>query len=137
MEPSVLRTRTLQKSRDKQGNLLINQYTLLRILGEGGYAVVRLAKFNEKYFVKPTKAVKIIKKEILRRKREFFNSPEGRMIVKNALEDVYKEISIIESLNHPHILKVHEIIDCEDSNKLYLSKIYKVQDFCENGCLLE
>ena len=59
------------------------------------------------------------------------------MVVKNALDDVYRELEIVKYLNHPHILRVHEIIDSEESNKLYLGYFYIVQDYCERGSLLE
>ena len=42
---------TITKSRDKQGNLKINQYTLLKAIGEGGYAIVKHAKCHEKNYV--------------------------------------------------------------------------------------
>ena len=35
---------------------------------------------------------------------------EGTMVVRTALDDVYREIDIIRNLNHPHVLKVHEIL---------------------------
>lgn len=120
MESRCLRTSTIIKSKDKKGKTIINQYTLLKDLGEGGFALVKLAKSGNRSYVIIKKAVKIFKKEVLRRKREFINSSEGRMIVKNALEDVYKEIDIIRILDHPNILKVHEIIDNDESSKLYL-----------------
>ncbi|OMJ89315.1 hypothetical protein SteCoe_8518 [Stentor coeruleus] len=132
MESTCLRTSTLTKSKDKKGNTIINQYTLFKDLGEGGFALVKLAKCENRSYVIIKKAVKIFKKEVLRRKREFINSSEGRMIVKNALEDVYKEIDIIRNLDHPNILKVHEIIDNDESSKLYL-----VLDYCEKGALLD
>ena len=42
---------TITKSRDKQGNLRINQYTIFKSIGEGGYAVVKHAKYNENNYV--------------------------------------------------------------------------------------
>lgn len=123
MESRVQFTTSLSKSKDSQGNTIINQYTLVKNIGQGGYAVVKLAKTPQANYVRYIKAVKIFKKEMLRRKREFVNSPQGTMIVRNALQDVYKEIDIIRGLNHPHIVKVHEIIDNEESEKMYLGKV--------------
>ena len=124
MNPTTRVTDTLTKTKDKHGNSLINQYTLLRSIGEGSFGHVKLAKFCDCYYVNSTKAVKVFKKEALQRRRDYFNSPSGTMAVKTALEDVYKEIEIIRRLNHPHIIKVHEIIDSEESPKLYLSNEY-------------
>lgn len=114
-------TNCIEKSKNKQNQLVINQYTITKTLGEGGYATVKLARTAEKLFVIPNQAVKIFKKAVLRRKREFFNSPDGGMVIKTALDDVYRELETIRSLNHPHILKVYEILDNEEANKIYLS----------------
>ena len=47
-----------------------------------------------------------------------------------ALDDVYKEIEIMKKLNHPNIIKLYEIIDDPNSEKLYL--IMPVADYGES-----
>lgn len=45
------------------------------------------------------------------------------------MDEVYQEISIMKKLNHPNIMKLHEVIDCPLSPKLYL--IMPVADYGE------
>ena len=47
-----------------------------------------------------------------------------------ALDDVYKEIEIMKQMDHPHIVKLFEIIDAPTSDKLYL--IMPVADYGES-----
>ena len=46
-----------------------------------------------------------------------------------ALDEVYKEINIMSRLDHPHLMRVFEVIDCPLSEKLYL--IMPVADYGE------
>lgn len=53
---------------------MINEYCFEKKLGEGAYGKVKLAKkkdTNEKY------AIKILKKSLLKRKREFIKDGDG------------------------------------------------------------
>jgi serine/threonine protein kinase len=47
-----------------------------------------------------------------------------------ALDDVYKEIDIMKKLDHPHIVKLYEIIDDPSLEKLYL--VMPVADYGES-----
>ena len=47
-----------------------------------------------------------------------------------ALDDVYKEIEIMKKLDHPNIIKLYEIIDDPNSEKLYL--VMPVADYGES-----
>ena len=47
-----------------------------------------------------------------------------------ALDDVYKEIEIMKRLDHPNIIKLYEIIDDPNSEKLYL--VMPVADYGES-----
>ena len=60
-----------------QGRSKVNQYVLLRTLGEGSFGKVKLAircDTGEKY------AIKIVKKSILRRRREFTKDSDGSIL---------------------------------------------------------
>ena len=50
------------------------------------------------------------------------------MVQKNALEDVYKEIEIMQKLDSQCVVRLHEVIDDPDSNNLVM-----VIDFCHRG----
>ena len=47
-----------------------------------------------------------------------------------ALDDVYKEMEIMKRLDHPNIIKLYEIIDDPNSEKLYL--VMPVADYGES-----
>ena len=43
------------------------------------------------------------------------------MKVKDALEDVMREIAIMKKLDHPNVIKLYEVIDDPETDKLFLS----------------
>ena len=56
---------------------MINEYCFVKKLGEGSYGKVKLAKkkdTEDKY------AIKILKKSVLKRKREFIKDAEGMFL---------------------------------------------------------
>jgi serine/threonine protein kinase len=80
----------------------------------------------------------------LRRKREYFRKKEGGMAYKDQLQNVLTEIAIMKKLQHPNLIQLHEVIDDDENDKLYLGKIYllslnvyKVMDFAEQGEVLK
>lgn len=112
---------------DKDGNTMVNQYTILRKIGEGSYGKVKLCTHGGHYF-----AVKVINKALLRKKREIHRNNEGKVIIRNALDDIVHEIAIMKKLKHQNIVKLREVIDDEESDKLYMIMVY-----CQKGSLLE
>ena len=46
------------------------------------------------------------------------------MIVSDALEKVVKEITIMKMLNNPNVIRLHEVIDDDEGDKLYMGKFY-------------
>lgn len=54
------------------------------------------------------------------------------MIYKTALDTVKREIAVMKKINHPNLIKLHEVIENPDNDKIYL-----VLDFCEQGQLIE
>lgn len=47
---------------------------------------------------------------------------------KTALDDVLVELEIMKKINHPNCLKLYEIIDDEEEDKLYL-----IIEYCSKG----
>jgi len=128
----VHETREIRRATDRSGRRIVNQYTFLRKLGEGAYGKVKLAECNHRHY-----AIKIINKDRLRRQREFVVNPKGGMGVRNALQDILREIAIMKKLQHENVVRLHEVIDDEEREKLYLGMCYAVLDFCGKGAILD
>jgi [calcium/calmodulin-dependent protein kinase] kinase len=89
-------------------------------------------------------AVKVYIKPYLKKQRSFIRSTSSSVDTSSqkrknrgflqhfttALDDVYKEVEIMKRLDHPHIVKLYEIIDDPNSEKLYL--IMPVADYGES-----
>lgn len=41
---------------------------------------------------------------------------------KDALQNVLREIAIMKKLDHPNVVQLHEVIDDEEGDKLYMGK---------------
>ena len=54
MEPQAVVTKRINKHKDKKGKVTINQYRIMKNLGEGGYATVKLAKARSGFYVTKT-----------------------------------------------------------------------------------
>lgn len=63
------------------------------------------------------------------------------MKIDNGFEQVKREIAILKKCNHPNVLKLYEVIDDPNEEKLYLSIIINIQidffltvlEYAENG----
>jgi len=121
---TVLETATVTKIVRDDGVKMINTFEVVKKLGKGSFGKVKLCRNThdgELY------AIKVMDKNILRRKRQGMT---------NMLENVKKEIAIMKKLNHPHCVRMYEVIDDPDSNKLYLRLEYVSGGQCmpsENG----
>lgn len=113
----IKETANIHKAHTAEGFKTLNDYMLLETLGEGSYGKVRLADKNgQKY------AVKILNKSKLKKKREFYVDENGANRVKDALENVRKEIAIMKKMRHNNIIRLFEVLDNPDSNKIYMGK---------------
>ncbi len=91
----------------------INDYIIKETIGTGTFCKVKLGinKYtNEKV------AIKLLEK--------------SKIIEKNDLERIQREISIIKNLNHPNIVKINEIF--ENENYYFL-----IKDYCSKGELFD
>lgn len=50
---------------------------------------------------------------------------------KNAYTLLEQEIAIMKKVDHPHIVKLHEVIEDSEFNKLYI-----IMDFMQRGSIL-
>eukprot|EP01095_Lingulamoeba_sp_RSL-Kostka_P002280 TRINITY_DN1312_c3_g1_i3.p1 TRINITY_DN1312_c3_g1~~TRINITY_DN1312_c3_g1_i3.p1 ORF type:complete len:558 (-),score=155.78 TRINITY_DN1312_c3_g1_i3:65-1738(-) len=123
-KPKRLRTHTRETSKafltyDLDGNKVINNYIIIKTLGKGSYAKVKLcinSKDNEFY------AIKILDKSKLGRRRLGNPCP---------LQDVVREIAIMKKLDHANIVKLYEVIN--DSNH---DRLYMVMEYIEGGPII-
>lgn len=97
------------KSKKSNGKKIINQYVIEKDLGKGSFATVHLGydqNTNVKY------AIKEMNKALLMKKR----TGQG----KNAYDCVLEELKVLQRLQHPNIIWLHEIIDDPKKDKIFL-----------------
>uniref|UniRef100_A0A8C7ZJU0 non-specific serine/threonine protein kinase n=1 Tax=Oryzias sinensis TaxID=183150 RepID=A0A8C7ZJU0_9TELE len=97
-----------QPSPAQRRPLQVGFYEIIRTLGKGNFAVVKLAKHK---VTKTQVAIKIIDKTRL--------SPSN-------LEKIYREVQIMKLLNHPHIIKLYQVMETKDM-------LYIVTEYAKNG----
>lgn len=88
--------------------LQVGFYEIIKTLGKGNFAVVKLARHK---VTKTQVAIKIIDKTRL-------NSEN--------LEKIYREVQIMKLLNHPHIIKLYQVMETKDM-------LYIVTEYAKNG----
>eukprot|EP00756_Hemistasia_phaeocysticola_P030468 Hpha_TRINITY_DN16291_c2_g2::TRINITY_DN16291_c2_g2_i1::g.14151::m.14151/K07359/CAMKK2; calcium/calmodulin-dependent protein kinase kinase 2 len=114
----VVDTTAMRKGEDDDGNKTINEYAVITELGRGAYGKVKLVTHipTDQWF-----AIKIMNKHVLSRVRKGVSG-------KTAMDDVLREIAIMKALDHPNVVKLHEVINDPSCKKLYL-----IIDYVENG----
>ncbi|XP_071957874.1 serine/threonine-protein kinase SIK2-like [Antedon mediterranea] len=83
-------------------------YDIDKTLGKGNFAVVKLAKHR---ITKSQVAIKIIDKTKLD---------------ESNLKKVYREVHIMKNLNHPHVIKLYQVMETK-------SMLYLVTEYAQNG----
>ena len=82
-------------------------------------------------------AVKIFDTSFLKKQRTFErDSSTRRMKVKTALQNVEREIALMKMIKHPNVLRLHEVIDSEEDNSLFMVSDITIciTYFCEMYC---
>ncbi|XP_075232862.1 uncharacterized protein LOC142331083 isoform X2 [Lycorma delicatula] len=99
---------TLRKTPQQNVTIRVGFYDVLRTIGKGNFAVVKLARHR---ITKSEVAIKIIDKSQL----DAVN-----------LEKVYREVDIMKLLDHPHIIKLFQVMETK-------SMIYIVSEYASQG----
>ncbi|KAI5083733.1 hypothetical protein GOP47_0003476 [Adiantum capillus-veneris] len=109
------------RGEDYSGKKMINNYVREGNIGIGSYSKVVLCRnvADEELY-----AMKIVQKSRLRRIKV---AP-----TETALTDVYKEVSIMKELDHPNIVKLIEVIDDSECDRLYM-----ILEYIEGRCMFE
>lgn len=98
---------------------MINQYKIIKTLGKGAFGLVLLCLSND---TKDYYAIKKMNKALLKKKP----ISKGR----NAYDCVIGEMQVMQRLEHPNIIWLHEIIDDPKKDSLFL-----VTEYHSNGSL--
>uniref|UniRef100_A0A8D0A5H5 non-specific serine/threonine protein kinase n=1 Tax=Sander lucioperca TaxID=283035 RepID=A0A8D0A5H5_SANLU len=99
---------SVQSSPAQGRPLQVGFYEIICTLGKGNFAVVKLARHK---VTKTQVAIKIIDKTRL--------NPSN-------LEKIYREVQIMKLLNHPHIIKLYQVMETKDM-------LYIVTEYAKNG----
>ncbi|CDK24390.1 unnamed protein product [Kuraishia capsulata CBS 1993] len=98
---------------------VLNTYEILKDLGSGQHGKVKLARDIESNRLVAIKIVDRKAKPRLGRLTRPGNSQEDK---------IRKEIAIMKKCDHPHVVKLIEVLDAENSRKIYL-----VLEYLEKG----
>ncbi|KYB27919.1 Serine/threonine-protein kinase SIK2-like Protein [Tribolium castaneum] len=107
---SVSRSRpfnSMAAERERKTAVRVGFYDIERTIGKGNFAVVKLAKHR---ITKTEVAIKIIDKS---------------QLDAGNLQKVYREVDIMKRLDHPHIIKLYQVM--ETKNMIYLVSEYASQ----------
>jgi [calcium/calmodulin-dependent protein kinase] kinase len=100
---------------------IVNNYILLDVLGVGSYGEVRMCKDRT---TDQLYAIKIFSKDMLKKKK-------NGNTVETYFEDIRREIAIMKKLLHPNVLRLFEVLDDPNVNKMYL-----VLEYMKKGDLI-
>jgi hypothetical protein len=65
-------------------------------------------------------AVKIIQKSILKQIKSIQRGPNNRLMVHTAYDNIEREIATMKRLRHPNVVRLFEVIDSVESDRLYM-----------------
>eukprot|EP00803_Ostreobium_quekettii_P008330 evm.model.scf_653EXC.1 EVM.evm.TU.scf_653EXC.1 scf_653EXC:14387-17069(-) len=128
--PPARETSTLQLTNDETGAACINQYVIVRSLGQGSHGRVRVclnALDGNLY------AVKTIHRAFVPSKLQQWGA--GRNPKKSrheSVDGILRELAVMKKLDHPNVVKLHEVIDPKGKENIVL-----ITEFMEKGALLK
>ncbi|EAS00652.2 Serine/Threonine kinase domain protein (macronuclear) [Tetrahymena thermophila SB210] len=125
----VKETSEIKEGRDTIGKKTINEYRFIKKLGQGTFAKVKLAisSTTQKQY-----AIKIFYRSQLLKKTYTVINSEGKQVIKNAFQNLMREISIMKLIWHPNAIKLYEIIQNRQNDKIYL-----VMEYASQGQLMD
>ena len=119
----ILTDKAVLKKNVTNGKQFVNNFEILKTLGKGSFAKVKLARdvnTNQYY------AIKVMNKSLLKKKRIYIKTQ-----MSNMYESVTSAIELMKQMKGEHLIKLYEIINDSESDKLFL-----VLDFAEKGASL-
>ncbi|CAE7723747.1 unnamed protein product [Symbiodinium pilosum] len=127
-QPPIIETASAEKDRHRDGTKTIHGFLVTKtVLGEGSFARVKLCVEES---TSTEFAIKVFRKLLLRKKREFRRSDDGEgMTVRTTLDKVYDEISLMKAVSHPKCVRLHAVLDEAAPN----GKLYVVLEYMPAG----
>eukprot|EP00419_Tripos_fusus_P012717 CAMPEP_0172670256 /NCGR_PEP_ID=MMETSP1074-20121228/10188_1 /TAXON_ID=2916 /ORGANISM="Ceratium fusus, Strain PA161109" /LENGTH=282 /DNA_ID=CAMNT_0013487137 /DNA_START=18 /DNA_END=863 /DNA_ORIENTATION=- len=133
MASQVVELSQIDKVRHPDGSKTINGYRVGSLLGHGAFAKVKCCQ--EEGGSGETYALKIFKKLILRRQRDFIRDVEkGGMKIRTALDRVYDEVQLMKLLNHPRCVRLYAVFDEQSRSE---GKLYLVLEHAAHGATMD
>lgn len=65
-------------------------------------------------------AVKLIQKSVLKQMKTMTKDAKNRVTVQTAFDNIEREIAMMKRLQHPNLVRLFEVIDSVESDKLYM-----------------
>jgi serine/threonine protein kinase len=113
------------KSRGKIVSL--NEYTIVRKIGQGAFAEVKLGILDGVKY-----AIKIIDVETIMKRRFGFGKPVDKKKTDEQMDDTAREIAIMKLMVHPNLIELYEVLRDEDNKYIYL-----VMEYMAGGPLMK
>lgn len=92
-----------------EGDKLINQYKFLKPLGKGAFGQVELVEDTES---KEQFAAKIQSKKLMKKK--------ALTVSKDSVNMLMREIAIMKKIDHPNLVRLHEVIEDDEESNLIM-----------------
>jgi serine/threonine protein kinase len=111
-----------QASKNEAGPTFADRYSLLDLLGQGGFGIVNVAVDN---LTGERVAVKSIRKD-----RMHGAGYKERLLIQRKVEQIEQEIRIIRLFNHPNIISFIDLVEDADYFRICM-------ELCEGGNILD
>lgn len=125
-EQKVKMRTTVRSSLSSDGKKMVNEYVMIKKIGKGSYGKVKLVAdttTNELY------AMKICDRAILQKLKR---DSRGRPIKSTDMDDLKKEVAILKKVEHPNVVRLYEVIDDVNCDKLYM-----IFEYVERGAVVD
>ena len=133
---SVKETIGVRTSGDAEGDILINQFQVMELLGKGAYGEVYRVidtedPFHHQFAMKVLRSAKM-KKTLTRPRPGVKPKRQGPDPAGNPMH----ELAVMKKLNHPNVVKLKEVItDTSVANKMYFVMEYLPFGTVMEGCI--
>jgi len=130
-QPIVKETLNAHSTLSELGQKQVNQYLIKREIGRGSFGAVQLAEDAEtglSYAIKElskTRLKRKFAKELMQINQPFIDHPD------DALYLIRNEVAIMKKIRHHNLVKLHEVLDVEGEDSLYM-----VMEYCPGGSLM-